>query len=390
MSFNLIKIIHEMSWFALGIAGALVAMAASLAVFVERLRADALPSALRAHSPIAAGALLRARDHRKLADQADATSGAPLAALLGAGVKSYLAGTADAAGQLGPVGFARREVARRIEALGAEARRGMGILASVGSIAPFVGLLGTVVIISAFEGIAAEGSAGLGAISAGIAEALVVTALGLLVAIPAVLAFNYLSARIDALLLALNHAGGEFIDHPRTQYADSRTRRLRRRRGSRQRLGGGTLAAWSDRWPPSTSVKPDINVTPLVDVVLVLLIIFMVVAPRMEKGVSVDVPGILNVDPKTGLKHEPLILSLTAKGSVYLEDRQLETATMMADLRDVHKAQPERRLVLKADRAARYGDVRTVFKQCQDAGFPGVALQVGEKKKPGAAPEGGS
>ena len=142
--------------------------------------------------------------------------------------------------------------------------------------------------------------------------------------------------------------------------------------------------------PPSTSVKPDINVTPLVDVVLVLLIIFMVVAPRMEKGVSVDVPGILNVDPKTGLKHEPLILSLTAKGSVYLEDRQLETATMMADLRDVHKAQPERRLVLKADRAARYGDVRTVFKQCQDAGFPGVALQVGEKKKPGAAPEGGS
>ena len=215
MSFNLIKIIHEMSWFALGIAGALVAMAvASLAVFVERLFVLTRSRRRSRTFADAAGALLRARDHRKLADQADATKGAPLAALLGAGVKSYLAGTADAAGQLGPVELARREVARRIEALGAEARRGMGILASVGSIAPFVGLLGTVVgIISAFEGIAAEGSAGLGAISAGIAEALVVTALGLLVAIPAVLAFNYLSARIDALLLALNHAGGEFIDH---------------------------------------------------------------------------------------------------------------------------------------------------------------------------------
>ena len=98
--------------------------------------------------------------------------------------------------------------------MSSDVRRGHNILASVGSIAPFVGLLGTVVgIIAAFQGIAKEGSGGLGAVSAGIAEALIVTAIGLIVAIPSVLAFNFLSARCDALLLALDQAKGEFLDY---------------------------------------------------------------------------------------------------------------------------------------------------------------------------------
>ena len=72
-------------------------------------------------------------------------------------------------------------------------------------------------IISAFQGIAAEGSGGLGAVSAGISEALIVTAIGLLVAIPSVLAFNFLSARADRLLLALDQSRGEFIDYLENQ-----------------------------------------------------------------------------------------------------------------------------------------------------------------------------
>jgi biopolymer transport protein ExbB len=68
-------------------------------------------------------------------------------------------------------------------------------------------------IIASFQGIAREGSGGIGAVSAGIAEALVVTAFGLLVAIPAVLAFNWLSARADALTLAVEQAKGELVDH---------------------------------------------------------------------------------------------------------------------------------------------------------------------------------
>ena len=79
--------------------------------------------------------------------------------------------------------------------------------------APFVGLLGTVVgIISAFQGIAASGSGGLSSVSAGISEALVETALGLAVAIPAVLAFNYLSGQIARDELTLATSAGELID----------------------------------------------------------------------------------------------------------------------------------------------------------------------------------
>ena len=96
--------------------------------------------------------------------------------------------SANVLGTLTAVELAQREAERQKEAVGLELRRGMGVLASVGSVAPFVGLLGTVVgIITAFQGIATTGSGGLGAVSAGIAEALIETALGLCVAIPAVL-----------------------------------------------------------------------------------------------------------------------------------------------------------------------------------------------------------
>lgn len=112
-----------------------------------------------------------------------------------------------------PVELARREAERQKEAVSEDLRRGMGILASVGSVAPFVGLLGTVVgIITAFQGIAATGSGGLGAVSAGIAEALVETALGLMVAIPAVLFFNQLNNKINAVETELARRTGELLD----------------------------------------------------------------------------------------------------------------------------------------------------------------------------------
>jgi biopolymer transport protein ExbB len=107
----------------------------------------------------------------------------------------------------------RRHMERYLEDMGADLRRGLSVLASVGSVAPFVGLLGTVVgIISAFQGIAATGSGGLSSVSAGISEALIETALGLAVAIPAVLAFNYLSTTIARDEMALNTAAGELLD----------------------------------------------------------------------------------------------------------------------------------------------------------------------------------
>jgi biopolymer transport protein ExbB len=111
------------------------------------------------------------------------------------------------------VELARNEAERRKEQISAELRRGMSIVATVGSIAPFVGLLGTVVgIIAAFQGIGASGSGGIGAVSSGIAEALVETAFGLMVAIPAVIMFNWLTSRVAIIELTLARSTGELLD----------------------------------------------------------------------------------------------------------------------------------------------------------------------------------
>ncbi len=95
----------------------------------------------------------------------------------------------------------------------ADLRRGLGALATVGSTAPFVGLLGTVAgIITAFQAMAATGSGGLGSVSAGIAEALVTTAFGLLVAIPAVMMFNYLTNRVEDMQVDITDSANELIE----------------------------------------------------------------------------------------------------------------------------------------------------------------------------------
>ena len=92
-------------------------------------------------------------------------------------------------------------------------KRGLGLMATIGSTAPFIGLFGTVVgIINAFRGIAATGSSGMAAVSGGIAEALVSTALGIFVAIPAVVAFNLFTGRIETFHVEMNRASTQLVN----------------------------------------------------------------------------------------------------------------------------------------------------------------------------------
>jgi biopolymer transport protein ExbB/biopolymer transport protein TolQ len=93
-------------------------------------------------------------------------------------------------------------------------KRGLGVLATVGATAPFVGLLGTTMgIVNSFTGMANTGSGGLSAISAGIAEALIATAFGLVVAIPAVWLYNYFQTKIDNLVAEMTYVSKEMIDY---------------------------------------------------------------------------------------------------------------------------------------------------------------------------------
>ena len=108
----------------------------------------------------------------------------------------------------------RRSIQRASALTQNDMRKGVAALATIGATAPFVGLLGTVVgVINAFVGIASTGSGGIGAVSAGIAEALVETALGLVVAIPAVWFYNYLTGRIEYFNVEMDNSSSELVDY---------------------------------------------------------------------------------------------------------------------------------------------------------------------------------
>lgn len=215
MSFSWIEIWQHMGAPALAIAGVLAIMGlASLTVLVERLIVLRLSRSSSRKFAAAIGEAMRHGQFDRVVELAEEHKRGHLARIVRSGLTTYQHATRTAdVGGLPPVERTRRHLERFMEEVGADLRRGMSVLATVGSTAPFVGLLGTVVgIITAFQGIAATGSGGLSSVSAGISEALVETALGLAVAIPAVLAFNYLSGKIAAEELMLNHSAGELLD----------------------------------------------------------------------------------------------------------------------------------------------------------------------------------
>ncbi len=108
---------------------------------------------------------------------------------------------------------ARRAIERATLMTTADFKRGLGGLATIGATAPFIGLFGTVVgIINAFRGMAITGSGGLGAVSAGIAEALVTTAVGLFVAIPAVWLYNYFLNQVERFQVEMANSSSELVD----------------------------------------------------------------------------------------------------------------------------------------------------------------------------------
>jgi len=130
---------------------------------------------------------------------------------------------------------------------------------------------------------------------------------------------------------------------------------------------------------PKQQILPEINVTPLVDVVLVLLIIFMVIAPQLEAGDRVELPALANVDEKAKL--DAITLTVTASGRFLLEKEHIEEAALHAALVSVHEQEPDKRMVLKADRGLTYERIRRLFADAREIGFNGVALMVDEKQK---------
>jgi biopolymer transport protein ExbD len=121
------------------------------------------------------------------------------------------------------------------------------------------------------------------------------------------------------------------------------------------------------------------NVTPLVDVVLVLLIIFMVVIPALQNGLNLEIAGVFNVDAASESKN-PFMLSITREHDLYFEEEQLSVGALETKLRTASRAQPGRRIVVRADKQADYAKVRDIYKIAQSSGFPGVSLRVNRRQ----------
>ncbi len=128
-------------------------------------------------------------------------------------------------------------------------------------------------------------------------------------------------------------------------------------------------------------LNADINVTPLVDVCLVLLIIFMVVTPMLQKGVPINLP-VTNQPEKTPDTEKQLQISVKADGSVYLGPNVVRKDQVQSELETIHQRTPDREVAVKADRLVKYGDVLDVLKACRDVGFNDLGLIAQPKKTP--------
>jgi biopolymer transport protein TolR len=132
----------------------------------------------------------------------------------------------------------------------------------------------------------------------------------------------------------------------------------------------------------AASLTSDINVTPLVDVCLVLLIIFMVVTPMLQKGVPVNLP--VTEDPeKTPDTDKQLQISVKADGTVYLGSLPVLKQQMQSELEKIHERTPDREIAVKGDKLVKYGAVLDALKACREVGFNNVGLIAQPKKGPG-------
>jgi biopolymer transport protein ExbB/TolQ len=217
-SFSLIGMWQSMNWVAKGVVMVLAIMSVwSLTIAIERLYrfqmakkeslrlAREITPMLKQHKLEEAINFANKRDFRH----------SHLARVLSAGLTEFQYQSSE---ELPPdfdiVASGQRAIERETLMTTAEMKKGLGNLATISTTAPFVGLFGTVAgIIHAFQGMALSGSGGLGAVSAGIAEALVTTAFGLFVAIPAVWLYNYFLQKVERFQVEMSNSSSQLTDY---------------------------------------------------------------------------------------------------------------------------------------------------------------------------------
>ena len=215
MNLSLLDLWHSMGYFAKGIVWVLAIMSVySLTIMIQKwwgLRKAQQET--RKFAP-EFSQFLEEDNLTEAIKLAEGYKKSHVARVLGGALSEIKPLILDGSVTVADINSAERAVEREMLMTIVQLKRGLGVLATVGATAPFVGLLGTTMgIVNAFTGMAASGSGGLSAISDGVAEALITTAFGLLVAIPAVWAYNYFQTKIDNLTAEMTYSSKEMIDY---------------------------------------------------------------------------------------------------------------------------------------------------------------------------------
>jgi biopolymer transport protein ExbB/biopolymer transport protein TolQ len=215
MGVNLIELWHLMGWFAKGIVFLMAGMSIwSLTIMVQKWWALRIAKRETVKFTPEFSQFLEEDNITEAIKLAEGYKKSHVARVLGGALGEVKPLIQDGSVTVADINSAERAVERNMLLEVTDLKRGLGVLATVGATAPFVGLLGTTMgIVNAFAAMSATGSGGLAAIGAGISEALITTAFGLMVAIPAVWAFNYFQTKIDNLTAEMTYVSKEFIDY---------------------------------------------------------------------------------------------------------------------------------------------------------------------------------
>ena len=215
VGFSPIDLWNNMGWLARGVVFVLFIMSIwSLAVIIDRyLYFAAARKQSREFAPRVAGALKEGKLDEAI-KVADRNKKSHLAEVVTAGLQEFRNYGSGGAVTEDQIESSKRALERSEAIVHAKLKRGLGGLATIGSTAPFIGLFGTVIgILNAFRQIATQKTSGIGAVAGGISEALVTTAFGLLVAIPAVMTFNYFTNKVEAFDVEMDNSSSELIDY---------------------------------------------------------------------------------------------------------------------------------------------------------------------------------
>jgi biopolymer transport protein TolQ len=246
----------------------------------------------------------------------------------------------------------------------------LAFLATVSNTSPYVGLFGTVWgIMSAFYSLGSMASATIAVVAPHISEALIATAMGLFAAIPAGIFFNRYANQVNRLEVRYD------------TFSEELSSILQRNAGARRPppAHGARGRAMSRQ---KHRLMSEINVVPYIDVMLVLLIIFMITAPLLTQGITVDLPKAPAeaLDPELLKDNEPVVLSIDKEGSFFLNiggkdtDTAIDEATVVERVSAVLRRNPQTPVLVKGDQNVPYGRVVTGMTLLTQAGAPKVGF----------------